>query len=71
MVLNSDTHGGCLIQVNYTGRRFDVAAREDLNFGIFSACERLQLFGGQLEILSAPGQGTQITITALQPTITG
>jgi PAS domain S-box-containing protein len=33
-------------------------------FGLFSIRERLDVIGGQLEITSAPGQGTHATITA-------
>lgn len=33
-------------------------------FGLFSIRERLGLLGGELEIESAPGQGTRITLTA-------
>ncbi len=52
------------------GRGFDLAAAEaryDGGFGLFSVRERLGLFGGQIEINSAPGAGTHITINS--PTI--
>lgn len=73
VVLNSDEQGNCLIQVNDRGRGFDVAAaaaREDRGFGLFSARERLRLFGSQLLITSAPDQGAQITITVPNLTTT-
>jgi signal transduction histidine kinase len=56
-----------MIEVADEGIGFDVsraAAQVDdhSRFGLFSARERLRLFGGQLEIDSAPGQGTRINI---------
>lgn len=36
-------------------------------FGLFSIKERLDLMGGRLEIDSAPGRGTRLTITAIVP----
>lgn len=57
----------CVIQVRDAGRGFDVAeaeGRPDRGFGLFSVRERLQLFGGQMDIQSAPGRGTCITIQA-------
>lgn len=57
----------CVIHVRDRGRGFDVAAmvaKPDKGFGLFSVRERLKLFGGDMEIQSTPGQGTQITIHA-------
>jgi len=31
-------------------------------FGLFSIRERLKYLGGQLEVLSAPGQGAQVAL---------
>ena len=59
--------GNCMIQIRDAGQGFDVAAAEakpERGFGLFSVRERLKLFGGGMEIQSAPGQGTQITIYA-------
>ncbi|HYE95989.1 MAG TPA: PAS domain S-box protein [Rubricoccaceae bacterium] len=50
------------------GRGFDVetafarAGRDD-GFGLFSVRERLDLFDGEMDIESAPGQGTRVTLT--------
>ncbi|MCE7985327.1 MAG: PAS domain S-box protein [Caldilinea sp. CFX5] len=56
--------GECLIIVSDEGQGFDVTAgqTEQSGFGLFSARERLKLFGGRLAIQSAPGQGTRVTI---------
>ena len=50
------------------GEGFDVAAAEaegarDAGFGLFSVRERLSLFGGDLDVDSAPGKGTTVVIT--------
>ncbi|HSM54586.1 MAG TPA: PAS domain S-box protein [Candidatus Sulfomarinibacteraceae bacterium] len=39
-----------------------VMAAQD-GFGLFSVQERLDLFGGRMEITSGPGQGTRITVS--------
>lgn len=31
-------------------------------FGLFSVRERLDLFGGHMQVESAPGKGTQVTV---------
>ena len=57
----------CVIHVKDRGRGFDIAAiaaKPEKGFGLFSVRERLKLFGGDMEIQSTPGQGTQITIHA-------
>ncbi|MBX3011836.1 MAG: response regulator [Caldilineaceae bacterium] len=54
------------ISVSDEGWGFDVARTMATNpgsFGLFSIGDRLALFGGRLEITSAPAQGTQITLT--------
>lgn len=37
---------------------------EAKGFGLFSICERLHYFGGDVEIESKPGHGTQVTLVA-------
>jgi len=48
------------------GRGFDPALTRDYStsggFGLFTIRERLELIGGRLEVLSAPGAGTQMLI---------
>jgi PAS domain S-box-containing protein len=56
------------IQLRDDGIGFDVTQKPSLaasatGFGLFSVRERLSHLGGLLEVHSAPGQGTQITIT--------
>jgi signal transduction histidine kinase len=53
--------GRLIIRVSDQGRGFRMGAVEQ-GFGLFSIRERLGLFGGRMEILSQPGEGTQITI---------
>ena len=57
------------IRVIDEGRGFDVEAaaarvEQDGGFGLFSVRERLNLIGGHMEIDSAPGAGTRITVHA-------
>jgi len=64
------TQDGCLsISVTDTGRGFSpeaYAQAENSNggFGLYSARERLALFGGELEIITQPGAGVRATILA-------
>ncbi len=56
------------IQLRDDGIGFDVAEKLSFGasatgFGLFSVRERLSHLGGLLEVHSAPGQGTQVTIT--------
>ena len=65
--LAETTTGELRIVVRDEGRGFDitaVAGKQSGGFGLFSVRERLNLFGGQMAIKSAPGQGTEITIYA-------
>ena len=58
--------GDLVIQVSDEGRGFEVAMVETQHregFGLFSIRERVDLFGGGLELVSRPGEGTQVTIT--------
>lgn len=57
----------CLIEVSDEGQGFDVAALEEANLGAIglglrSMRERLSFFEGTLEVETAPGSGTQVTI---------
>jgi len=57
--------GELLIQVSDEGSGFDVNAasmRDPVGFGLFSARERLQLFGGRMQIDARLGEGTRVTI---------
>ncbi len=56
-----------VIRVIDEGGGFDVEQataehEHDSGFGLFSVRERLGLFGGQMDIASAPGQGTEVTL---------
>jgi len=65
VTLRKGVAGQIMINVTDGGRGFDVALAEashDGSFGLFSIRERLKLFDGQIEIHSAPGQGTSITL---------
>lgn len=65
--------GELLIRVSDEGSGFDLeeaTARRSgqAGIGLFSVRERLELFGGRLDIDSAPGQGSRITLYApLEP----
>ena len=41
----------------------DTSFDRDAGFGLFSIRERIQYFGGKLELRSNPGEGTQVTVT--------
>ncbi|HSL61042.1 MAG TPA: ATP-binding protein [Desulfotignum sp.] len=59
-------HDICL-QVSDQGAGMDVQKlrpMQDGGFGLYSLSERIQNFGGVMEISSEPGKGTQITLTA-------
>lgn len=55
------------IEVCDDGVGFDpaqIARKTGGGFGMFSIRQRLEVFGGHLEVLSSPGQGTHVTIRA-------
>ncbi len=57
-----------VIRVEDDGVGFDVTRSRgqmlaNSSFGLFSIAERLQQLGGQLDIDSAPGSGTRVTLT--------
>jgi PAS domain S-box-containing protein len=62
-----DVDNHLVVHVADRGRGFDVsetaAQAEPEGFGLFSVRERLDLFGGQMEIASAPGEGTRVTVS--------
>ena len=66
VTLRDGADGQLIITVSDEGWGFDVGAATAAHaggFGLFSVRERLALFGGQLTIISAPGAGTQVTLT--------
>jgi signal transduction histidine kinase len=67
--------GGLRIEVADAGTGFEpyrvVGAPATRGFGLFSIRERLQLLGGGLEVASAPGRGTRVTLTVPPPGETG
>lgn len=57
--------GECMVTVSDEGAGFELVqlqATQPQGFGLFSVRERLQLFGGWMEIHSQPQRGTQVTI---------
>lgn len=61
----SEEDGMLVTRVEDDGVGFNVEAvmaAQD-GFGLFSVQERLDLFGGQMEITSGPGQGTRVTVS--------
>jgi PAS domain S-box-containing protein len=70
--------GSLQLGVSDQGEGFDPSvmaqAGESVGFGLFTVRERLELFGGKLEIQSSPGQGSRVFLsvpmtppTSLQP----
>jgi len=62
------------LTVSDEGVGFDptaIQASGDARLGLFGVRERLELFGGNLEILSTPGRGSRliISIPVIQPTV--
>ena len=54
------------IVVEDEGRGFDTSTPENSvseHFGLYSARERLGLFGGMMKVESTPGEGTRVTLT--------
>lgn len=55
-----------LLRVSDQGEGFNPEKLEDLSpeegFGLTAARERIRLFGGDLEVRSTPGEGTQVTV---------
>jgi signal transduction histidine kinase len=47
--------------ISDNGKGFDLSAAEDQGMGLNSMRERLQSLGGNLIVVSEPGQGTRLT----------
>lgn len=61
-----DLPGTVALTVSDRGRGFALgedASAADLGFGLFSIRERIRSLGGDVEVETAPGQGTCVTIT--------
>ncbi|OGO53670.1 MAG: hypothetical protein A2V85_08015 [Chloroflexi bacterium RBG_16_72_14] len=52
------------LRVVDNGRGFDVAAAKRSSFGLHAMRERATLIGGRVSVVSAPGEGTRVTLTA-------
>jgi len=66
-VVLADEDGQMVIRVEDEGCGFDpdqIASGDEVRFGVQSIRERLELFGGRLEIDSAPEEGTCATVFA-------
>lgn len=64
--LTEADHQVC-IEISDDGMGFDVEAVDDpteKGYGLFHVRERLDLFGGRMDIESAPGEGTRVSICA-------
>lgn len=64
----TERDGWVVIEVEDDGQGFDVstvlaAGVIPDSFGLYSIKERLELFGGTFHVRSAPGEGTEVTIT--------
>ncbi len=64
--LHEDEGNVITVQVSDLGRGFDIEkaearARDGYSFGLFNLRERLRLFGGRLQIETAPGKGSLLT----------
>jgi two-component system, NarL family, sensor histidine kinase UhpB len=54
--------GGAQLQVRDDGSGFDPAHRRNGGLGLEGMAERARLVGGELDVRSAPGAGTQVTL---------
>ncbi|TKC80249.1 PAS domain S-box protein [Trinickia terrae] len=57
------TPDACLLEVRDDGRGFDPLAARKKSFGLAGMRERVRMLGGQIEIVSAPGNGTAIKVS--------
>ena len=64
VALRVDEQNRLCIEVQDRGRGFDPEADRQggSHFGLFSVKERMQAMGGRLDVKSAPGQGTTVTL---------
>ena len=72
----SRTDGMICIKIRDDGAGFEVGEKQDLirregGFGLFNIRERLAHFGGRLEIISRPGEGTDVTLVAPLSSLSG
>lgn len=51
-----------VLKVRDNGKGFDTASKKANSFGLVGIHERALLLGGQVEIVSSPGKGTEITV---------
>jgi signal transduction histidine kinase len=51
------------VVVKDRGSGFDVTVRRPADLGLFSIRERMEFVSGQMQVASAPGQGTCVTLT--------
>jgi two-component system sensor histidine kinase DegS len=65
LVKMEDNGRSLMLVVKDDGSGFDVekAAKQSESYGIIGMKERVELLGGEVEIDSSPGQGTQVIIT--------
>ncbi|SDI50275.1 Histidine kinase-, DNA gyrase B-, and HSP90-like ATPase [Paraburkholderia steynii] len=56
------TPDACLLEVCDNGQGFDVLATRKRSFGLAGMEERVQMLGGQINIISSPGAGTTIIV---------
>ncbi|HKC92907.1 MAG TPA: ATP-binding protein, partial [Nitrospira sp.] len=64
VALRVDEQNRLCIEVQDRGRGFDPEAdrKAGAHFGLFSVKERMQAMGGRLDVKTAPGQGTTVTL---------
>ncbi len=68
-VILREEDGRCVIEVCDAGRGFDVSALQgrgwgEVGYGLRSMRERLELFGGSLEMETGEGRGTRVRVVA-------
>ncbi|WP_028215286.1 AAA family ATPase [Paraburkholderia mimosarum] len=56
-------HGPCVLEVRDDGVGFDPLTARKTSFGLAGMAERVQMLGGQIDIMSSPGKGTAIKVT--------
>ena len=55
-------HDGTVLRVSDDGRGFDAGARRNGGLGLEGMAERARIVGGELDVRSAPGGGTTVTM---------
>jgi PAS domain S-box-containing protein len=70
-IVTKTANGEFVLQVADDGIGFEVSRLSEVaGFGLFSIAERVSNQGGNMEVTSAPGQGTMVTIAFAQPKAT-